>query len=100
MAVARTPIGTFVGGLSPLTAVQLSTITISECLKRSGAVFECAAFCTTEYVDLLTELRIFDIPPTGISPKEVDEVILGNVVSANLGQAVATQAASKAGYIT
>lgn len=68
VAISRTPIGTFNGSLASLTGPQLSALTIADCLKKSG-----------------------------IDPKEIDEVLLGNVVGANLGQAPATQAASKAG---
>ena len=36
VSIARTPIGSFQGSLSPLTAVELGSIVIRETLKRSG----------------------------------------------------------------
>ena len=60
----RTPIGRFLGALSPLAAPELGGIAIRAALERSG-----------------------------IDPASVDEVIMGNVVSAGEGQAPARQAA-------
>ena len=64
----RTPIGRFLGGLSPLPAPELGGIAIRAALERSG-----------------------------VDPASVDEVILGNVVSAGEGQAPARQAAISGG---
>jgi acetyl-CoA C-acetyltransferase len=60
----RTPIGKFQGSLSDLAAPQLGAIAVREAVKRAG-----------------------------IDPKLVDECIMGNVVSAGLGQNPARQAA-------
>ncbi len=68
ISVARTPIGKFLGSLSPLSASDLGSIALKEAVKRSGLPGE--AF---------------------------EEVILGNVISAGVGQAPARQAAIKAG---
>lgn len=68
VAAARTPIGAFGGALSSFTAPELGAITITEVIKKAG-----------------------------ISPDTVDEVIMGNVLSAGVGQAPARQAALKAG---
>jgi acetyl-CoA C-acetyltransferase len=65
---ARTPIGRFLGGLSPLRAPELGGIAIRAALQRSG-----------------------------IDPSEIHDVIMGNVVSAGVGQAPARQAAMKGG---
>jgi acetyl-CoA C-acetyltransferase len=65
---ARTPIGRFLGGLSPLRAPELGGIAIRAALQRSG-----------------------------IDPSEIHDVIMGNVVSAGVGQAPARQAAIKGG---
>lgn len=65
---ARTPIGRFLGALSSLSAPQLGAIAIKEAVIRSG-----------------------------IDPKEVQGVIMGNVCPAGLGQAPARQAQIKAG---
>jgi len=67
-AGARTPIGRFMGGLSPLSAPQLGAIAIRAALERSGA-----------------------------DPADIDDVILGNVVSAGAGQAPGRQASLAAG---
>jgi len=68
LAGVRTAIGKFQGGLSPLSAVDLGTAVVREVVGRAG-----------------------------IEPAEVDEVIMGNVVSAGLGQNPARQAGLKAG---
>ncbi len=65
---ARTPVGRFLGGLSPLSAPELGARTVRAALERSG-----------------------------LDPSEVEEVILGNVVSAGAGQAPARQAAVRGG---
>lgn len=64
----RTPVGAFNGALSSLTAPQLGSIVIK---------------------DLLNESKI--------DPSAVDEVIMGNILTAGLGQAAARQAALYAG---
>jgi acetyl-CoA C-acetyltransferase len=64
----RTPIGKFMGGLSPLSAPELGAKVVAESVRRAG-----------------------------IEPGQVDEVIMGNVVQAGLGQNPARQAALKAG---
>ncbi len=69
LSAARTPMGRFQGVLSPLSAVQLGAAVVQEAVKRSA------------------------IP----NPEEIDEVLMGNVVSAGLGQAPARQAAIFAG---
>jgi acetyl-CoA C-acetyltransferase len=68
VSAVRTPIGSFNGSLSSLSATQLGAAAIK------GAV----------------ELA-------GIQPDQVQEVFMGNVLSANIGQAPATQAAIYAG---
>src|SRR2546425_3495494 len=64
----RIPTGKFLGSLASFTAPQLGAIVIKEVVRRSG-----------------------------ISPESIDEVIMGNVVSAGIGQAPARQAAIHAG---
>src|SRR5690625_244418 len=64
----RTPIGAFSGSLATLTAPELGAAAIFDLIKQSG-----------------------------ISPDHVEEVIMGNVLSAGTGQAPARQAALKAG---
>src|SRR5687768_13791664 len=68
ISAARTPIGKFLGGLSELSAPQLGAAALAEVLKRGG-----------------------------VRPDQVDEVILGNVIQAGVGQNPARQAALKAG---
>jgi acetyl-CoA C-acetyltransferase len=68
LSAVRTPIGKFQGGLSPLTATELGAIVVKEVVRRAG-----------------------------IDPKTVDEVIMGNVVSAGLGQNPARQAGLRGG---
>src|SRR3954452_23919566 len=64
VAGCRTPVGKFQGSLSDLTATQLGAIVVREAVRRAG-----------------------------IDPAQVDECIMGNVVSAGLGQNPARQAA-------
>jgi len=68
IAAVRTPIGSFGGSLATLTAPQLGAIAIKGALEKAG-----------------------------VAPAEVQEVIMGNVLGANLGQAPARQAAIYAG---
>jgi acetyl-CoA C-acetyltransferase len=68
LSAVRTPIGKFMGGLSPLTAPELGAKVVAEVVRRAG-----------------------------IDPKQVDECIMGNVVQAGLGQNPARQAALKGG---
>ena len=68
LGAVRTPIGSFQGVFSELSAPKLGSIAIAEVLKRAG-----------------------------ISGEDVSEVIMGNVLTAGLGQAPARQAALFAG---
>jgi len=68
LAGVRTPIGKFLGAFRDTPATELGAVVIREALYRAG-----------------------------IAAERVDEVIMGNVVSAGLGQAPARQAALKAG---
>ncbi len=62
VGAARTPIGNFGGSLSKLSAVDLGVAAAKEAIKRAG-----------------------------VSPEDVDEVLIGNILSAGLGQNVARQ---------
>ncbi len=68
VGAVRTPTGKFLGNLASFTAPQLGAIVIKETVRRSA-----------------------------ISPDSIDEVIMGNVVTAGIGQAPARQAAVHAG---
>jgi len=68
VSATRTPVGRFLGGLSPLTAPQLGAIVVKEAVRRAGL-------------------------EVGV----IDEVILGHVVQGGAGQAPARQAAIHAG---
>jgi acetyl-CoA C-acetyltransferase len=68
ISAVRTPIGSFLGSLSSLTAVQLGGIAFKGALDKAG-----------------------------IDKKLIQEVFVGNVISAGLGQAPATQVAAAAG---
>jgi len=68
VAATRTPIGSFGGSLSSLSATQLGAIAIKSAIEKAG-----------------------------LKPDQVQEVYMGNVMPANLGQAPATQAAKFAG---
>lgn len=67
-SAARTPVGSFGGVLSKVSAVDLGIVAAKEAIKRAG-----------------------------IKPEMVDEVILGNVLGAGLGQNVARQVTLGAG---
>src|SRR5579883_294159 len=68
VGAARTPIGKFLGALSSLSATELGAIAIREAVRRSGVPVD-----------------------------QIEEAIMGNVVSAGVGQAPARQAAMRAG---
>ena len=68
VSAVRTPMGSFGGSLSPISATQLGAIAIKGALSRIS-----------------------------LDPKEVTEVYMGNVLQANVGQAPARQAAKFAG---
>jgi len=68
VSAVRTPIGSFLGSLSSLTATQLGSFAIKGALEKIN-----------------------------LDPKMVDEVLMGNVVQAGVGQAPARQAALGAG---
>lgn len=68
VSAVRTPVGTFNGKLSKLTGAQLGAVVIKEAVTRAG-----------------------------IKPEQVEEVIMGNVLSAAMGQNPARQAAVNAG---
>lgn len=71
LAAQRTPIGAFQGVFSPVTAPQLGAVAIRGAIEAAG-----------------------------ITPEQVDEVIMGCVLPAGLGQAPARQAAIAAGIPT
>ena len=68
VGAARTPIGRYLGGLSPLSAPELGAIAIRAALQRSG-----------------------------VAPDAVQEVIMGHVLQGGTGQAPGRQAMLKAG---
>ena len=68
ISAVRTPIGSFGGSLASLSATELGAIALKGALDKAG-----------------------------VAGSEVEQVIMGNVISANLGQAPARQAAKKAG---
>jgi acetyl-CoA C-acetyltransferase len=68
LSAVRVPTGKFLGALKGFTAPQLGAMVVKEAVARAG-----------------------------VAPEDVDEVIMGNVVSAGLGQAPARQAAIRAG---
>jgi acetyl-CoA C-acetyltransferase len=68
VSATRTPIGSFGGGLASLSATQLGALAIKSAVEKSG-----------------------------LKPAQIQEVYMGNVLSANVGQAPATQAAIFAG---
>ena len=68
ISAVRTPIGSFMGGLSSVPATHLGAAAIKGALAKAG-----------------------------LDPKHIDEVFMGNVLQANVGQAPARQAALFAG---
>lgn len=68
LSAVRTPMGSFLGGLSSISATKLGSIAIKAAVERSG-----------------------------VSIDHIDEVFMGNVLQAGVGQAPARQAALGAG---
>ncbi|MCX5737395.1 MAG: acetyl-CoA C-acyltransferase, partial [Proteobacteria bacterium] len=67
-SAVRTPVGSFQGALSSFSASDLGGVVVAEAVKRAGA-----------------------------KPEDVERVILGNVLTAGIGQAPARQAVIKGG---
>lgn len=70
ISAVRTPIGKFQGAIKSLTATQLGALVVKAAVERAG-----------------------------LEPQQIDEVIMGNVVSAGLGQNPARQAALRGGLL-
>ncbi len=70
VSAVRTPVGKFQGSLATYTATQLGALVVREAVRRAG-----------------------------LKPEQVDECIMGNVVSAGLGQNPARQAALHGGLL-
>lgn len=68
VSIARTPMGSFQGVLAPLSAPQLGAVAINAAVERAG-----------------------------IDANDVQEVLMGHVLSAGVGQAPTRQAALSAG---
>jgi acetyl-CoA C-acetyltransferase len=68
VSAVRTPVGRFLGALAPLRAPELGAIAVREALARAR-----------------------------VGPEDVEEVVMGNVIQAGVGQAPARQAALAAG---
>src|SRR5271169_4738522 len=68
VSAVRTPTGKFLGALKAFTAPELGALVVAEAVRRAG-----------------------------IDPKIVDECIMGNVVTAGIGQNPARQAALRGG---
>lgn len=68
VSAVRTAVGSFQGSLGAIAAVELGALVIKEAIRRAG-----------------------------VTPEQVDEVIMGNVLQGGLGQNPARQAAIKAG---
>ena len=70
ISAVRTPIGKFQGALKSMSAPQLGALVVKAAVERAG-----------------------------LTPQQIDEVIMGNVVSAGLGQNPARQAALRGGLL-
>jgi len=68
LSAVRTPVGKFQGGLASFTAAELGARVVAEAVRRAG-----------------------------IEPQQVDEIVMGNVVQAGLGQNPARQAGLRGG---
>ncbi len=68
VSACRTPVGRFLGSLKTIQATELGAVVVREAIKRAN-----------------------------LRPEEIDDVIMGNVLSAGLGQNPARQAALKGG---
>lgn len=69
LSAVRTPVGKYLGGLSRLTAPELGAPVVAEAVKRAQT-----------------------------KPDQIDEMIIGNVLQAGIGQNPARQVALKAGF--
>jgi len=71
ISIARTPIGSLGGTISSISAIQLGSISVKAAMERAK-----------------------------ISPEQIEELYIGNVLSANLGQAPAQQVSIASGIPT
>src|SRR5688572_33284370 len=69
LGAARTPVGRIAGALADVPAVRLGAAAVAAAIERAGLM----------------------------DPAEIDEVFMGNVVSAGLGQNIARQCAIRGG---
>ena len=86
MSFARTPIGSFTGSLASVPATKLGAIAVKEAVQRAGM-----PSLTRMLAEFLNGAVL------GLKPDQIQEAIIGNVVSAGLGQAPARQAVLGAG---
>lgn len=68
ISAVRTPIGSFGGSLASMSAIELGAVAVKGALEKAG-----------------------------VDPAQVQELLMGNVIAAGLGQAPATQVAAAAG---
>lgn len=114
VGAARTPIGVFGGALAPVSASQLGATAIKGALANAGkngcrlkAAWQRGRSVSAGSIRLISALtarceftfarHLGTVTHTGLKPEQVEEVIMGNVVSAGLGQAPARQASMFAG---
>jgi acetyl-CoA C-acetyltransferase len=99
----RTAVGAFGGGLKDVSAVGLGALVIREALRRAGLRPVCDERMQAAAADKLKDQGIIELERAAgqwdadAQPVAVDEVIMGNVLQAGLGQNPARQAMIKAG---
>ncbi len=103
VSAARTAVGSFGGTLKATPAIQLGALVLNACLKKAKLKPVATQNLTQYEPDMLKGLGMTALEKKGydydnsFQPVEVDEVLMGNVVTAGLGQNPARQASIKAG---
>jgi len=99
---ARTAIGSFGGSLQAVPAIELGALVIKDALKRAGLRPVVSRQMAADAPDKLKDRGLIDLEKqyqdwdSAAAPVAVDEVIMGNVLQAGLGQNPTRQAMVRA----
>lgn len=103
VSYARTPVGSFGGTLKATPAIELGALALKETLKKVGLRPVATENLLQYEPDMLKGVGMTDLEKKGhdyddaLQPVEIDEVLMGHVCTAGLGQNPGRQAAILAG---
>lgn len=99
----RTAIGAFGGSLKDIPAIDLGSLVMREALRRAGLRPQTGKWFQDVSPDRVKEAGVTELEQQfyaydgGLQPVQVDEVVMGNVLQAGLGQNAARQACIRSG---